>query len=95
LRANAVVAECTAQIIALEERIADLGGIAGVEAEVRFASDWLSPTQRSQAEQKITARAAASGTAGTAVAANLAEVLGKAHDAAKLARRRGERHSDL
>lgn len=90
LRANAVVAERTVQIKALEASIADLGGISGAESKVRLAFDWLSPAQRSQAERKIAAGAAASGTTETAVALNLAEVLGRTHDAAKLARGLGE-----
>jgi hypothetical protein len=90
LRANAIAAERTVQIKALEARIADLGGISGAESKVRRAFDWLSPAQRSQAERKITTRAAASGTTETAVVVNLAEVLGRTHDAAKLARGLGE-----
>ena len=90
LRANAVVAERTVQIKALDASIADLGGISGAESKVRLAFDWLSPAQRSQAERKITAGAAASGATETAVAVNLAEVLGRTHDAAKLARGLGE-----
>jgi hypothetical protein len=90
LRANAVVAERTVQIKALDASIADLGGISGAESKVRLAFDWLSPAQRSQAERKITAWAAASGTTETDVVVNLAEVLGRTHDAAKLARGLGE-----
>jgi hypothetical protein len=95
LRANAVVAERTVQIKALDASIADLGGISGAETKVRLAFDWLSPAQRSQAERKITAGAAASGSSETAVAVNLAEVLGRTHDAAKLARGLGEGRGGL
>jgi hypothetical protein len=95
LRANAVAAERTVRIKALEARIADLGGISGAESAVRFAFDWLSPAQRSQAERKITAWAAASGAAETAVAANLSEVLGKTHRDARLTRGLGEGRGGL
>jgi hypothetical protein len=90
LRANAVVAERTVQIKALEASLADFGGISGAEIKVRLAFDWLSPAQRSQAERKIAAGAVASGTTETAAAVNLAEVLGRTHDAAKLAWGLGE-----
>lgn len=90
LRANAVVAERTVQIKALDASIADLGGISGAESKVRLAFNWVSPAQRSQAERKIAAGAVASGATETAVAVNLAEVLGRTHDAAKLARGLGE-----
>jgi hypothetical protein len=88
--ARAVVAGCSTNITTLEETVQALGGISGAERKVQRAFHGLSPAQRSQAEREITASAAARGITGTAVGANLAEVLGKTHRAAKLGRSLGE-----
>lgn len=90
LRANAVVAERTAQIKAAEARILEIGGVAGAERNVQLAFHGLSPAQRSQAGQEITAWAAANNITEAAVSANLAEVIGKTHRAAKLGRNLAE-----
>lgn len=90
LRANAIVAERTAQIKAAEASIAEIGGVSGAERNVQLAFQNLAPAQRSQAGQEITAWAAANDITEAAVGANLTEVLGKTHRAAKLARNLGE-----
>jgi Relaxase/Mobilisation nuclease domain len=90
LRANAVVAGRTAQIKAAEARIPEIGGVAGAERNVQLAFRGLSPAQRSQAGRELTAWAAANDITEAAVAANLAEVLGKTHRAARRARELGE-----
>jgi hypothetical protein len=90
LRANAVVAERTAQIKAAEARIPEIGGVAGAERNVQLAFQNLSPAQRSQAGRELTAWAAANDITEAAVAANLVEVLGKTHRAAKLERNLAE-----
>lgn len=88
--ARAVVEGCSTNITTLEETVQALGGISGAERKVQRAFHGLSPAQRSQAEREITASAAARGITETAVGADLAEVLGKAHRAAKLGRSLGE-----
>lgn len=89
-RANTVALDRRAKIEGAEERIRELGGISGAEREVQRAFAHLSPAQRSQAARRITAWGPAKGITEAAVAANLAEVLGKAHRAARVARSLGE-----
>jgi hypothetical protein len=89
-RANTVVLDRIAKIEAADARIRELGGITGAERKVQRAFAGLSPAQRSQAEREIATQDAAKSLTEAAVAANLAEVLGKAHRAARVARSLGE-----